>query len=881
MRRRRRFYFPITRTLVLLIIMLVLMACASWMLVEHIKYLFASHNDLQNRTVLTLAANIVDGHINATLAHLQGLAYLSSVSAAGKDGAIRDEWLDRMRIEAKKIGFRRISISDFEGNTISTTGRQFNISNIAEQEQFQKTIYGFSSVSGVVTDRITDTRDTQGEVIIFQVPVFKGAVVTGALSGAIGLEDASSFLAGIDTNYSGNSLFIIDGSNRIITYSKILTDRNIHYRHSISFFDYMSNIIAPEEQGYILKNLGGLQAKNIYMYVTKKDQHYFSFTPLSGSSGWKLVEVSSEEGIISTQRNIIYRTGLLILAVTLSIIVSLLCLYIISWKYYKIRALNRTTLEKSGFHLFMLSPEGIAEDFDEGFAKLLGIPEHSFSFDFRELMDKDQTIFPQNSIRMGQSFRLPLHMADGRTIYLLIQVIGNEEGGFYQSFAVDVTKDELIQEHIRMIAYTDLITMLPNRESFSLKVEELGRRCLRESFNSAYLFININDTHKILEIFGDRVARNMLLEAANRLSSVAKECGGLLYNLGNDNFVILLESFSETQELKYICSKIKDLFLRPFVVFDNKFEISCRVGAVPCPEYLRQTPISPSDMFRYGEITMRLAKNPDNMFILNAKTYKSIMKELDIERDLAQSIIKNELELYYQPIYDSINDRIYSVEALLRWHSVRHGDILPKTFIPMAEKSGFINQLGDFVIDSAMAFASQLKDKDVKVQFNVSTIQLMQSDFADRLLAKFRKHCLSHFSVGMEITEACFLENAPGTREKLGRLRACGIMVFIDDFGTGYSSFSYLKDMPADCLKIDKTFVGGLETSNKQKTIIKAISYMADALGMLAIAEGVETKEQLDLVLQSGCRYVQGFLIAKPMPAKDVIDFINGFNSED
>jgi len=881
MERRRRFYLPITRTLVLLVIMLILMAYASWMLVGHVKSLFWAHSEMQNRALLSLAANVTNEHINTILTRLQGLAYLSSDMLSRNSGSASAEWNRRMRMEAQRLGFQNIAVTDLEGNTISTNGKRFRIPNIAENDLFRMSASGFSIVSGIVRDKITDdTLDNGHDSIIFQVPIFKGALVAGAMSASMPLENAFHLLSGINISYDGDSMFIMDSDNRIITSSLLLSDPHKDLLLGSDFFGCISDIATPQERLAIFNDLEDLPSKNAYSYTTKGDRNYISFAALTGGSGWKLAAVSSENGIMHSQKKMIYKTGLLFIAVIASIIVSLICLYIMSYKYRKERNLNRAAFDRSGLHLFMLAPDGTVKWFDDNFADLLGIPRKERSFNFVELMEDNQTVFPQDSIKGGDSFRLPLRTRDAKMLYLMVHVIGDDEGGFHQSFAADVTQDEMTREHIRILAYTDATTRLPNRESFSLKIEELGRRCLREELQTVCLFIDINDAHKILEIFGDRVNRNMLLEAAERLSDVAKRHGCLLYSLGNDDFAMLIEDIGKSGSWESICSSVEESFAAPFVFSHSSFDISCRIGVVPCVQYQNHTPIHPSDMFRYGEMTVRLAKNPSNIFILDTHTYEAVIKDLDMEHDFSKSMKNGELELYYQPIYDSISDTIFSLEALLRWHSAEHGEVPPHKFIPFAEKSGLINQVGDFVIEKALAFAASLiKEKGVSVQVNVSAIQLMQPDFAEKIIRQTRRYGIPPHSFGIEITEACLMENTHGIREKLEKMKSEGIMIFIDDFGTGYSSLSYLKDMPADYIKIDRSFVAGIETSDRQKNIMKAITSISSAIGTQVIAEGVETNEELAVVLQSGCRFVQGFLFATPMPADEAVDFINWFNS--
>jgi diguanylate cyclase (GGDEF)-like protein len=824
-----------------------------------------------------LAAHVADEKINLIFANLHGLADNVSaynINAANEPGI--KACLDLLIKETKRKGYIRMSVSSLSGSTITTDGHKFNI---ADDELFKKSINGFSSTSGVRIDSILNQRHPQMEVINFSVPVSANTKVVGVLSATIPLEAAASFLRGSNVIYNGPSLFIIDPDNCVIAHSMVFRDERMYLGRSCSFFDFMTGLLGPEEYDIIRKNIGELSGNDIFSYKTGLYSRHISFVPLVNTNGWKFVEVSSEDGLHSINRDTFYKAITLFIAIVLIVILFMLILYVLLLKYKKIKRLSQTTLDKSGLYLFMLSPSGDAAKCDKNFIQFLGFPETTESFNFTQFMDKNQTLFPLSSIKKEDSFRLSLLMPNGERIYLLIQVIGDNERGLYQSFAVDITKDEQIQEQVRNFAYTDLTTGLPNKKSCTIKIGELNKKCMKESFKSAFIFIDINNSRKILEVFGDKLSGMMLHEAAFRLSNIAHEASGMLYSLGNDNFVIVFENYDETENITNISEKINNAFLAPFAVGDGTFDLTCRIGIVFCLEHLKQTPVSPNDVFRYGEFAVDCAKKNNGLFVFDMEKYISIVNEIDIEIDLAQSIKNNELELYYQPIYNFRTNMVTGIEALLRWISPKHGNVPPAVFIPIAEKSGFINYLGDFVIDNAMNFAETIKHKNIKVCFNASTIQFMQADFVNKLLTKFREHRLAPNSVVLEITESCFYGRIDEMKEKLELVRNAGILVSIDDFGTGYSSLSYLKDLPADYLKIDRSFFSDIESSEKQQAIISSIAAVAEALDITVIAEGIENKEQLGIIItQTNCQRIQGYLVARPMPEKDALIFIENFN---
>ncbi|MDD4159838.1 MAG: EAL domain-containing protein [Synergistaceae bacterium] len=878
MRKILRTYFPVKRTFLFLIATLAITYFVISALLDHFKYIYFSHADMQNQSVVSLTANMVDERINAKLIQLQTLAYIPP--SFRKNVPVREvlaEILRQIRPKTEKIGYHFIQITDTNGIPVSSNGHNITIE---ETEDFHKAIRGFSSISQIFSD---DTGKgplygKEGTAIILSVPVFSGASVCGVLTAAVN-PDKLLFLENIDIPYGSAALYLIDKNNMIIGQSGPIPKMHHCIYRSLNFFSLMSDTLESEELRHIRKDITKIIGNSIKHYKNNKNGQTISFASLPSSTGWKLVSLSSESSIRAQQGSLLYKIASMFLLITILIIIAAVYLYIVNWKYKRIRDLSRNTIDKTGFHFFKLSPSGEVKDYDEDFIIFLGISNKARTFRLSSVMDGDQNTFPIDNMNEDTSIKISVKNESGEKIYLLIQIIGRNEAGFYPAFAMDVTKDELMQEKIRDLAYIDAVTNISNKESFILKIEELNKKCLEKKFKSSILFININNSHKILEIFGHRLFQGMLRETAERLSDVAYAAGGSVYNLGGDDFVIVVDDHGEMNEVLAAAGEINKIIARPFMLGDASFEVTCRIGIVSCKDYTLHKPIAPSDLFRYGEITVRLAKTNSNIFVLDMDSYLSVINELDMEIDLISSIKNKELKLNYQPIYSSEHDRITALESLLRWESKKHGNVPPSVFIPMAEQCGFINQLGDFVIDSSFDFLTKLRvqHKNLAVNFNVSSIQFLQLHFAEKLIYKFKNRSLPKQSIGLEITESYFFKNMKDLKERLLLIKNAGINISVDDFGTGYSSLSYLKDLPVDYLKIDRSFIVGIEYSDTQKILFKGIIDIAKGLGMTVVAEGVETESQLNTALECGCSNIQGFFISRPMNEEDTLDFINSF----
>ena len=878
MRKIFRTYFPTTRTFFILIAFLAVTFVVILALLGHVRSIFFSHADTQNQSMVSLAANMVNERINAKLIQLQALGYTSSSQKDLSEKDFLARKLEQIGAEAFKIGYDFVQITDSMGNHVSTSGKK---AKIVEAEHFFRAIRGFSAVSNILSDDMTETGGTSdNKVIVVSVPLFCGASVIGVLSAAIDV-DKISMLENINIPYSGTFMCLIDGNNNIVEYSGSFLREFPQLTRSFNFFSPLSTLIESDELLFLKEELAALAGTEIKHHKSSKSDRILSFAHLPNSDSWKLVAVSSEDSIRAQQYSLLMKIGAFIMLCVLLITLTVVYLYVIRWKYKRIRDLSNTTINKAGFNFFKISPDGDVTDFDDDFAVFLGIGSDKKVFSFKDLLSEEQQIFPMPGMDRDTSFKLRLSIKNSRDkdIFLLVQIIGEKERNSFPAFAMDVTGDEILQEKIRDLAYSDKTTGLPNRESFILKIESLNRKSMSTVFKSGLLFIDINNSHRILEISGHRLFEKMLRDAAERLSVVADANGGEVFSLGSDDFVIVIDDFKEESEMYSLADKVFASFAIPFPLGDAPYEVSCRIGLVACTEYLRGEQISPGDMLRYGELAGRLAKKTQGVFRLDMESYLSAMKELDMEVVLINSIKNCELKVVYQPVYSYGPDRITSVEALIRWENERYGNVPPSTFIAIAERCGFINQLGDFVIDASLDLASKLcsEGRDIRVNFNVSSLQFSQSSFAEKLTEKFRSRGLPRESAGLEITESYLCGDASDFIEKLEMIRKEGIMVSIDDFGTGYSSLSYLKDLPIDFIKIDRSFIKGIDRSEKHLNLFKSITALAGSIGVEVVAEGVETEDQLEAVLKCRCSHIQGFLISEPIDEDALMDFIKTY----
>lgn len=440
----------------------------------------------------------------------------------------------------------------------------------------------------------------------------------------------------------------------------------------------------------------------------------------------------------------------------------------------------------------------------------------------------------------------------------------------YVAAVRDITERKQYIEKIHYLAYFDSLTGFPNRDYIMNELQERLEQCTEDAGRGTVFFIDIdnfkviNDTHG--HSFGDR----MLVEIAGRLSTLVSP-NIVLSRLGGDEFLMIAINISEEDEVREFGDKILALFNMAIIIDNFKFHITCSIGVAVYTRDGRTV----EEILRYADLAMYKAKNQGrNRYVLyNSSMVTELSRRTDMEKRLREAYRNREFMLYYQPQVEAKSGRIIGVEALIRWNSTS-GIISPGEFIPVAEEMGLINEIGRWVIESSFDFARGLMDKGLCVSCNVSPVQLKQSSFVEDVIDAFDRFGLKKGSVALEITESCLVESFGDTYAKLAELKEHGIMIYLDDFGTGYSSLNYMKSLPIDVLKIDKSFIDNITEDGVEGQIVKTIVSLAREIGLRVIAEGVEEKEQQTYLTACGCNAIQGYLFSRPVPEDEILNLI-------
>ena len=434
----------------------------------------------------------------------------------------------------------------------------------------------------------------------------------------------------------------------------------------------------------------------------------------------------------------------------------------------------------------------------------------------------------------------------------------------YQTF----TRLKKEKEELYKLSRTDPLSGLSNREALSERLGYLLSLSKRDNTQFAVLFLDLDNFKHVNDYFGHKIGDTLLRELSSKIKETVRD-NDIVARVGGDEFVIVLSKYNSTLELTQIIDRILKYVKTPFVIEDNLVEVTSSVGIAFYPKDGKNE----VELLKNADIAMYQAKkdgrNQYHFFTesLNIK----LQEEIQINNEMREALRSNEFELYYQPKTDIKSGAIVSAEALIRWNHPTKGLLSPFYFIDIAEKDGFIIELGEWIMKEAMHQQVKWKQDnvcDISISINVSIKQLANKNFESIFKKIVKESAIEPNKVDIEIVESLFLANNNNTAYILDMFHDIGATISLDDFGTGYSSLSYLKDFKVDTLKIDKVFIDDFDTESGSiflETIIK----MGQTLQLKVLCEGVETKEQLQYLQGLDCELYQGYLCSKPLQADD------------
>ena len=432
----------------------------------------------------------------------------------------------------------------------------------------------------------------------------------------------------------------------------------------------------------------------------------------------------------------------------------------------------------------------------------------------------------------------------------------------------DLTDRQAAQERIETLSTTDPLTGLANRARLTEKVDAALAPAPAESRRLALLVVDLDHFRHVNDSLGHEVGDRVLLDVSRRIQTCLRQTD-VLARLGSDQFAVLVTP-ADRGVAETTARRVLNAVALPSNREGAQFTLTCSIGVALAPSHGRTA----DELIRHGEAAMRAVKSAGraNYRVHEVRTEVDRRSHMQLDHAMRQALVSGRFRLHYQPQVNLEDGRVTGAEALLRWRDPEMGEIAPGRFIPVAEDSGFIVPIGDWVLSQAVRQAALWQSKGIAlpIAVNVSSLQFQQAHFVDRVASVLAVSGLPAHLLELELTESILLHDADEALHRLQALAKLGVGLSIDDFGTGYSSLAYLKRFPIGKLKIDRSFVSGLPQDGRDAGIVLAILQMARALDMKVIAEGVETESQRQFLQIAGCDEFQGFLFA---PALDALSF--------
>ena len=469
----------------------------------------------------------------------------------------------------------------------------------------------------------------------------------------------------------------------------------------------------------------------------------------------------------------------------------------------------------------------------------------------------------------------------------------DEIGELAQSFEIMSHNLQESQSQITYLAYHDALTGLPNRRMFKEFLERAVANVRRNNSGLALLFLDLDNFKKVNDTMGHQAGDELLQILAGRLTRCLREddmvslqnsdgtCDSAqdtISRVGGDEFLILLPCIDDPNGPAIVAQRMLEMLSLPFIINNQEFVISGSIGISLYPTDGETADI----LIKNADIAMYHAKEAgrNNYQYFNEDMNVAAFKRMTMENSLRRAIDNQEFQLYYQPKISINSGNVIGLEALIRWQHPELGIIEPNKFIPIAEDSGLIVQIGEWVIDEATRQLSRWQQDgvDLCLSINISTVQLNKQNLAEVIDKYIRQNnCRSDY-LEVELTETSIMDAHEPAINMLNKIKSLGVKITMDDFGVGYSSFRYLRNLPIDVLKIDRSFVRHITTNKDDATIVSAIIVMAHTLNLQVVAEGVETHEQLQFLRSNRCDFAQGYLFSQPLPANQLKKFIDTRN---
>ncbi len=483
------------------------------------------------------------------------------------------------------------------------------------------------------------------------------------------------------------------------------------------------------------------------------------------------------------------------------------------------------------------------------------------------------------------TFEYRLLARDGRVVWFRDSavVVKDADGrpAFIHGVMLDITEAKKAEERLAFLAYHDQLTGLPNRAMFEELLELALARARRHDLAVAVLFLDLDEFKLVNDSLGHEAGDELLRAVAERLREATRETD-LVARQGGDEFLLLLADLETTARAplpgdadgamliaESVAARIQEALREPFRVAGTEVYVTASIGITLFPHHGGDG----AALLRLADAAMFQSKRTGpGGYVIHAPTEADALTKLSLTTRLRRAVEERDWELHYQPLVDLADGRVVGVEALLRWPDPNGGLVPPGDFIPLAEEMGLIEAIGDWVVEELCRQDARWREEglDLEISFNVSTGELWRPELADRIAARLAASGTPPEKVVVEVTESAAMVDPDRTRQILLGLRDRGLRIALDDFGSGYSSLSRLRDLPVQVLKIDRSFVRDCHADLTKASMVRAIVALAEGLGMVPLAEGIETEDEWRFLITHGCTFGQGYFFSRPVPASEI-----------
>ncbi|MFT4654280.1 MAG: diguanylate cyclase (GGDEF)-like protein/PAS domain S-box-containing protein [Kangiellaceae bacterium] len=509
------------------------------------------------------------------------------------------------------------------------------------------------------------------------------------------------------------------------------------------------------------------------------------------------------------------------------------------------------------------------EEFKSGYKSFItSDPQNELAKDYTLRVLNGEEIAPyivqvyhkSNEIRYVEIMQLPIFDEQGKVTEM-------------EGIVRDITEQMNVRKQLDYIALNDTLTDIPNRHSLYSRLDLTIASAKYNSTQFALLFLDLDHFKKINDSLGHDIGDKLLQAVVKRIEPSIRTTD-IFARIGGDEFIIVLSNIQKSTLLTVI-DKIMEAIRQDWVIDEFKLKVSSSVGIAMYPEDGTDKHM----LMKHADIAMYDAKNNgrDNYSFFTENLNQSVQNEMRLERDMVKALENEEFILYFQPQVRVSDNAIVGAEALIRWQHPELGFMVPDKFIPLAEKTGLILKIGQWVIHEscrALARFNKMYNKDLQLAFNLSTKQIENDQLFDHIKAGIAANDIDASQVHLEMTESIMVENTALAMKRLNEIKTLGVKVSMDDFGTGYSSLSYLHQFPIDTLKIDKAFIDQIQTCGTKALLLDTIIAMGKTLGLEMVAEGVEHEYQRAYLKKKDCLLYQGYLFSKPLCEADFIELL-------